>query len=57
MKKWQYKKLITVDINQNSLNELGQQGWELIICMYQPVLHTTEYVFKRPIHINEEADE
>ncbi len=30
MKRWEYRKLICVDIDQKALNKLGQDGWELI---------------------------
>lgn len=46
--KWEYKlvpsNLITIDIMQDKLNQLGKEGWELVA-----VSPTGAYTFKRPL--------
>lgn len=46
--KWEYKlvtsNLITIDIMQDILNQLGNEGWELVA-----TAPSGAYVFKRPL--------
>lgn len=49
MQKWEYKSLETYHVvPEKSLNELGEQGWELVAVTYGDMADRYTYVFKRP---------
>jgi hypothetical protein len=48
MKKYEYKKEITPSLKY--LNELGNEGWELITVAVSNVTNSFVYIFKREIN-------
>ena len=51
---WEYKKLM--DKNQDELNELGRQGWELASTTLNSNDNSEIMIFKRPKEIEKTRD-
>ena len=47
MQKWEYHTVKQPDFQK--INELGSQGWELIIVIRDDQSNTSVWVFKRPL--------
>ena len=53
MKKYEYHTIETpFSLIEGTLNELGQEGWDLVIVIYNPLFANREYIFKREKAIN-----
>jgi hypothetical protein len=48
MRRFEYRILVTADLSESSLNELGEQGWELV-CSTQSIMHGSCLVLKRDV--------
>lgn len=48
MSQFEYRILVTADLSESSLNDLGKQGWELV-CSTQSIMHGTCLVLKREL--------
>jgi hypothetical protein len=44
MRKWEYKTVDKARLNERELNQLGDEGWELVLYSYDK----GQYLFKRP---------
>lgn len=54
MIQWEYKNIYgSLHLDDNTLNEIGSEGWELITIMFRyesgPKLNYYNYYFKRPL--------
>lgn len=48
MHQFEYRILVTADLSEDSLNELGKHGWELV-CSTQSIMHGSCLVLKRDL--------
>ena len=48
MRQFEYRILVTADLSEDSLNNLGKQGWELV-CSTQSIMHGSCLVLKRDL--------
>ena len=48
MSQFEYHILVTADLTETSLNDLGKQGWELV-CSTQSIMHGSCLVLKREL--------
>jgi|GEM_PF-1303980 len=48
MRQFEYRILVTADLSEALLNDLGKQGWELV-CSTQSIMHGSCLVLKRDL--------
>jgi hypothetical protein len=48
MRQFEYRILVTADLTETALNDLGKQGWELV-CSTQSIMHGSCLVLKREL--------
>jgi hypothetical protein len=48
MSQFEYHILVTADLSESSLNDLGKQGWELV-CSTQSIMYGSCLVLKREL--------
>ena len=48
MRQFEYHILVTADLSETALNDLGKQGWELV-CSTQSIMYGSCLVLKREV--------
>ena len=48
MRQFEYRILVTTDLSEASLNQLGKEGWE-VVCSTQSIMHGSCLVLKREL--------
>ena len=48
MRQFEYHILVTADLSETALNDLGRQGWELV-CSTQSIMYGSCLVLKREV--------
>jgi hypothetical protein len=48
MRQFEYRILVTADLSEASLNQMGKEGWELV-CSTQSIMHGSCLVLKREL--------
>ncbi len=53
MRQFEYRILVTADLSEAALNDLGKQGWELV-CSTQSIMYGSCLLFKRELGTEKE---